>query len=64
MKRPRRGQKWKKKRNEKGKDPREGKLRREWVPYGERPKRLPYENSEWGVYFGTNAYSSVKTWEQ
>ena len=60
MKRPRRGQKWKKKRNEKWKDPREGKLRREWDPYDERPRHLPRENSEWGVYFGTNAYPSVK----
>ena len=40
-----------------------GELRREWDPYGERPKSLPWEDSEWGVYLGTDMYHSVKVRE-
>ena len=58
-----RGQKWKEKKIKKWNDPREGKLRREWDPYGEIPKSLPREDSKWGVHLGTNAYPSMKAWE-
>ena len=37
-----------------------GELRKEWDPYDEIPKNLPREDSEWGVYLGTDAYPSVK----
>ena len=30
---------------------------------GERPKNLFWEDSEWEVYLGTNAYTSVKARE-
>ena len=30
---------------------------------GERPKSLPREDSEWGVYLGADAYPLVKAWE-
>ena len=45
-------------------DPREGELRREWDPYGERLKSLPWKDFKWGVYLGTNAYPSIKALEQ
>ena len=56
MKRPQRGKNERKKemRNERSV---RGELRREWDPYGERPKSLlPWKDFEWGVYLGTDAY--------
>ena len=41
-----------------------GKLRRERDPKGKRPKNLPQEDSEWGVYLGIDAYPSVKARER
>ena len=41
-----------------------GKLRRERDPKGKRPKNLPQEDSEWGVYLGTGTYPTLKAREQ
>ena len=60
--------KWKKKEKKWNSDekwkPVWGELRRERDPQGERPKSLPQEDSEWGMYLGADTYPSVKTWEQ
>ena len=41
-----------------------GELRKEWDPYDEIPKNLPHEDSEWGVYLGTDAFHSMKAQER